>query len=284
MDSGLRQLTPRDYPDALREIPEPPEALFMRGTLAPAGTAYLAVVGSRALSPYGRDAARHLIMGLTGHPISIVSGLALGADAVAHEAAFEAGLHTIAVLASGVGDASISPRTNFPLASRILASGGALLSENGERYTPYPSDFPKRNRIVVGLAQAVLVIEAGERSGTLITARLASEYNRELLCVPHRITDPNSFGANLFVRLGATLVSTPEHILEALNLFEEQSPNDLYLSENEKVLLPVLEKPERIELLLLRSPLNESDTRACLILLEMKGYAKQEYGVWKKTS
>jgi DNA processing protein len=178
----------------------------------------LAVVGSRALSPYGKEACEYLIAGLKGYPISIVSGLALGADACAHQAALEAGLHTIAVLASGVDDRSISPRSHLELAHKILAAGGAVISEHGPGYLPYPKDFPERNRIVAGLSQAILIVEAGKNSGTLITARLSHEYNRDLLCIPHRIGDPNGHGSMVFLRLGATLVSEPEHILEALSI------------------------------------------------------------------
>mgnify|MGYP003857636545 CR=1 FL=1 len=224
MGAEMRQLAPKDYPLQLREIPEPPEMLFARGGWPAPGTKLLSVVGSRALTDYGRDACRKLIAGLKGYPISIVSGLALGTDACAHEAALEAGLHTIAVPGSGLGDASIYPRTNAGLAQQILKAGGLLLSEHPENHRARSEDFPSRNRIMVGLSEAVLVIEAAPKSGTLITARLAHEYNRELLMVPHRIQDPHGFGANLFIRLGATLISEPAHILEALGLDAESQP------------------------------------------------------------
>lgn len=218
MENALRQLTPRDYPRGLREIPEPPEHLWLRGSLPPPGTKLLAVVGSRALTPYGKEVCESLIAGLAGYPISIVSGLALGADACAHQAALDARLHTIAIPGSGLNDAVIAPRSNLALAHNILAAGGALLSEQAPDHHPFPKDFPSRNRIMVGLANAVLVIEAGERSGTLITCRLAGEYNRELLCVPHRISDDHAIASTTFIRLGATLVAEPAHILEALRI------------------------------------------------------------------
>ena len=202
MQDDLRQLTQKDYPAALREIPEPPEYLWMRGVFPSNGTKCLAVVGSRAATSYGKEAVAKLIGGLAGYPISIVSGLALGVDGMAHEAALNTRLHTIAIPGSGLGEKVLYPSTHRTLAKRILKSGGALLSEHSETYTARAYDFPSRNRIMVGLSDAVLIIEAGARSGTLITARLASEYNRELLCVPHRIGDPHGFGANLFLRLG----------------------------------------------------------------------------------
>lgn len=214
----MRQLAPRDYPKSLNEIPNPPKHLWLRGTLPPEGHKLLAVVGSRSLTPYGKQVCEMLIQGLSGYPISIVSGLALGADACAHEAALKAGLHTLAVPGSGLDDSVIAPRTNLGLAQEILAKGGGLLSEQEPLHTPFPSDFPSRNRLMVGISDAVLVIEAGERSGTLITARLTAEYDRDLLCVPHRIGDPNGVGANQFIRLGAELVTEPLHILEALGL------------------------------------------------------------------
>jgi len=218
MEVASRQLSRDEYPAPLREIPQPPERLYTRGTWPKDGTRYLAVVGSRDLSDYGRAACEQLITGLAGYPITIVSGMALGADACAHEAALNAELHTIAVLGSGVDDASLYPRTNVGVAKNILEGGGLIISEHADGYRALPYNFPERNRIVVGLSHAVLIIEAGPKSGTLITARLTHEYNRELLCIPHRITDPHSFGANLFIRLGATLVSDPLHILEALRI------------------------------------------------------------------
>ena len=201
---------------SLNEIPEPPETLWVRGTLPANETKKLVVVGSRALTLYGESVCEKLIQGLSGYPITIVSGLALGTDACAHRAALAAGLHTIAIPGSGLNDKVIAPQTNLGLAKEILLAGGALLSEHEPDTTARPQYFPSRNRIMVGMADAVLVIEAGERSGTLITARLASEYNRNLMCVPHRIGDTNSEGSHMFIRLGAELITSSEDILETL--------------------------------------------------------------------
>lgn len=218
METGVRQLRKDAYPKELLEIPSPPASLYVRGTWPLPETIRLAVVGSRDLSPYGKEACHLLINGLKDHPISIVSGLALGTDTEAHEAALEAGLHAIAVPGSGLGDSVIYPKTNQPLAERILQAGGTLLSEHEETHTARKEDFPSRNRIMVGLSKAVLVIEAAARSGTLITARLTHEYNRDLLCVPHRITDPHGHGGHLFMTLGATPIRTSEDILEAVGI------------------------------------------------------------------
>jgi DNA processing protein len=285
MAGASRQLDSSEYPAQLREIPQPPSKLSARGAWAPPGTKYLAVVGSRALSSYGREACERLIAGLAGYPISIVSGMALGADACAHKAALRAGLHTVAVLGSGLDDRSIHPRTNYALAQNILSSGGLLLSEHQDGYQPHPHDFPARNRIVVGLSQAVLVVEAGEKSGTLITARLSHEYNRDLLCIPHRIGDPHGFGANLFLRLGATLVATPAHILEALGFnleeqIEKAAPN---LEGSEKIIYELLLQPLPKDELIRVSGLTAQDTLTALVMLELKGHAKEEFGVWCRT-
>ncbi len=214
----IHTTTAQTFSAKLIQIPDPPTVLWYRGSLPPEGHRVLAVVGSRSLSAYGKASCEYLIAGLSGYPITIVSGLALGADACAHRAALNAGLHTIAVPGSGLDDAHLYPRTNLPLAKEILQSGGTLLSEHPQGHRARAEDFPSRNRIMVGLSDAVLVIEGGEKSGTLITARLAPEYNRDLLCVPHRIGDAHGVAAHTFIRLGAVLVSTPAHILEALGI------------------------------------------------------------------
>lgn len=240
----LRKLDKDKFPKQLLEVPKPPTRLWLRGTLPPPDTRTLAVVGSRALTRYGREACEYLIEGLAGYPVSVVSGLALGADACAHRAALNAGLHTIAVPGTGLSDKALGPRSNFGLAMDILDAGGALLSEQEPAHFARNYDFPARNRIMVGLAHAVLVVEAEAKSGTLITARLATDYNRELLCVPHRIGDPHSAG-NGFLRMGAALVTEPAHVLEALGITprtpDEAAP--INLNENEQLLYELLIKP-----------------------------------------
>ncbi|KND51825.1 MAG: DNA protecting protein DprA [Parcubacteria bacterium C7867-001] len=273
------------YPKSLAEIPGAPKKLWMRGVWPAAGTKRLAVVGSRALSSYGREACHKLISGLAGYPISIISGLALGTDAEAHRAALKAGLHTIAVPGSGLGDSAIYPRTNVGLAKDILKADGLLLSEHPEDYKPAAYDFPSRNRIMVGLADAILVIEAGEKSGTLITARLAHEYNRDLLCVPHRIGDPHGFGANLFIRLGAGLVAESSHILEALGIDPraEGARADIKLEGNERIIYELLDEPVPKDELIRASRLTPSDALSALVMLELKGVLKEEFGAWRRT-
>tara|TARA_R110000824_G_scaffold401771_1_gene615518 strand:+ start:211396 stop:212265 length:870 start_codon:yes stop_codon:yes gene_type:complete len=289
MESDLRQLTKDEYPPALREIPQVPDHLWIRGELPSPDHKLLTVVGSRDLSPYGREVIDYLIGGLSGYPVAIVSGLALGADAASHRAALAAGLPTLAFPGSGIADSAIAPRTNAGLAQKILGSGGALLSEYAPTSTPQPWMFPQRNRLMVGIAQAVLVIEAGERSGTLITARLAGEYNRELLCVPHRIGDPHGYGSSLFLRLGAGLVTEPSHLLEALQIPEKEEVSfrdegSQQLSPNEELLLSLLTAPTSRGDLVTRSKLPQGDALTALVMLELRGLVYEEFGCWQRCS
>lgn len=274
-----------EYPPQLREIPQPPEKLWAIGSFPVPGTKLLAVVGSRALTSYGREACQKLIEGLAGHPISIVSGLALGADACAHKAALRAGLHTIAIPGSGLNKDVLYPRANVSLAEDILEAGGMLLSEQQPGHAAREYDFPSRNRIMVGMSDAVLMVEAGERSGTLITARMAGDYNRQLLCVPHRIGDPHAHGSQVFLRIGATLVAEPEHILEALGLAPHESqaalPLDL-LTDVEQIMYGLLDEPRERDMLLRTCSLPAHEALATLGMLELKGLAKQEFGFWRR--
>lgn len=271
--------------EALAHIPGPPEQLWLRGTLPRPGMKKLAVVGSRALTPYGRQACESLISGLSGYPVSIVSGLALGADACAHRAALDAGLHTIAIPGSGLSDRFIAPQTNLGLAKDILKQGGALLSEHPPDTHAHPGFFPSRNRIMVGISDAVLMIEAGEKSGTLITARLAAEYGRDLLCVPHRIKDVHGFGSHLFLRLGAAHVAESGHILEAMGIPEREPATARtlpFLSDDETILYTFLETPQTRDEIIRGSGLPAGNVLAALATLELKDLAKEEFGAWRR--
>ncbi|HEY4501316.1 MAG TPA: DNA-processing protein DprA [Candidatus Paceibacterota bacterium] len=282
----IRELEKNEWPAQLLEIPQQPERLWVRGALPPAGHKLLTVVGSRAMTRYGQEACQKLITGLAGYPISIVSGLALGTDTCAHKAALSAGLHTLVVPGSGLGDDVLYPRSNRSFAKEILKAGGGMISE-------YPPDepsrvyyFPERNRIMVGLSDAILIIEAGQKSGTLITARLASEYNRDLLCIPHRIGDPHAFGPHLFIRLGAALVSDPLHILEALHIAPRESgvsgavPSDL--EDAELVVWNMLEEPMTRDEILRGADTNVGELLTSLVALELRGLVKEEFGAWHR--
>ncbi|KKW39079.1 MAG: protecting protein DprA protein [Parcubacteria group bacterium GW2011_GWA1_54_9] len=287
----IRELERSEWPEQLLEIPQPPERLWVRGALPPAGHKLLAVVGSRAMTRYGQEACEKLIIGLAGYPVSIVSGLALGVDTCAHKAALAAGLHTLAFPGSGLDDSILYPRSNRPFAEEILKAGGGMISEYEPATPSHVRYFPERNRLMVGISDAVLVIEAGEKSGTLITARLASEYNRDLLCVPHRIGDPHAFGPHLFIRLGAALVSDPLHILEALHITPREgpasgvAPSDL--EDAEKVVWNMLEEPKtRDEILRAGADSTDSpqagELLTALVALELRGLIREEFGAWHR--
>ncbi len=282
----IRELPKSEWPKQLLEIPQPPKKLWVRGAMPPAGNKLLAVVGSRAMTHYGQEACEKLIMGLAGYPITIVSGLALGVDTCAHKAALSAGLHTLAVPGSGISDEVLYPRSNRPFAKKILENGGGFISEYAPDTLSRVHFFPERNRIMVGLAHAVLVIEAGNKSGTLITARLASEYNRDLLCIPHRIGDPHAFGPHLFIRLGAALISEPVHILEALGITPREAsergvmPTDL--EDTEQTIWNLLEEPKDRDEVLRESGLDAGEALTALVSLELRGYIKEEFGAWRR--
>lgn len=283
----IRELAREEWPAQLLEIPQQPKRLWIRGSLPPAGTKLLTVVGSRAMTRYGQEACEKLIIGLAGYPISIVSGLALGVDTCAHKSALAAGLHTLALPGSGLDDEVLYPRSNRGFAKEILEKGGGMLSEYAPDEPSRVHFFPERNRLMVGLADAVLVIEAGNKSGTLITARLASEYNRDLLCIPHRIGDPHAFGPHLFIRLGAALVSEPLHILEALHIPPREgaatgiAPSDL--EDAELVIWNMLDEPQTRDEILRASKQSAGEALTALVALELRGLVKEEFGAWRRT-
>lgn len=285
MSKELKLLDATEFPPLLPEIPDAPKQLYVRGDLPNFEHKWLAVVGARALTPYGKQACEHLIRGLRSYPIVIVSGLAYGADACAHKAALDAGLPTVAVPGSGLDWSVMYPRANVSLARDIIAQGGAHLSEFEPNQKAADYTFPQRNRIMAGMCHATLVIEAKERSGSLITARLATEYNRELMVVPGSIFSETSRGTHQFLKLGATPVTEAADILRALNMddgFRKPVTSNTDLSENEKRVLTILATPcsrnELIETLAL--PISEAGI--LLSTMEIKGLIREEYGLVRR--
>jgi len=283
MKDELKQLSFEKFPPLLRQIPDVPKKLYVRGELPSTEHAWLCVVGSRAITSYGRQAVRHLIEGLRGYPIVIVSGLAYGADAEAHKAALETGLTTIAVPGSGLDWSTLYPRANVNLAKEIFKAGGALLSEFEPDTKAADWTFPKRNRIMAGLCRATLIIEAKELSGSLITARLTVEYNRELLVVPGSIFSEESKGTHQFLRLGATAITRAEDILVALGIEKREGENLTSLredlSDEEKRVIDIIHTPlSRDELIeTLKLPITEANV--LLSAMEIKGLIMEELGV-----
>ena len=283
MQVQLRKIKPENFPLKLKEIPDTPKHLYIEGDLPdPNEYIYVAVVGSRKHSDYGKVACEDLIKGLAGQPIVIVSGLALGMDSIAHKAALETGLHTIAIPGSGLAPEVIAPRSHFRLARDIVDSGGALLSEFEPEFQATPWSFPKRNRIVVGLCDAVLIIEASEKSGALITAKLAIEYNRDVLALPGSIYSEQSKGPNKLIARGGYPITSSQDIIEHFNLKSEEQPDQQQLfdsfSEKEISILRLLTEPRTKSYLYENSGLSSTECSIVLSTLELKDVVREEFG------
>ena len=283
----IRTLDPGEFPELLNEINDPPETLRYDGNLPIEGNKLLAVVGSRKYSSYGREMCESIIEGLSGYPITIVSGLALGIDSIAHRAALKSGLQTIAVPGSGIGRDAIHPRSHTDLADEIVESGGGLLSEYPDDMKATLWSFGKRNRIMAGMSHATLVIEAEKKSGTLITSRLATEYNRDVGAVPGPATSPTSDGPHMLIRLGAALIRDSKDVLELLHLDTNEDNRALFdaseLSEDEKTLMNILDTPCSRDELIRKSKLDTGQASAILSLLEIRGLIYEKMGEVRKT-
>ena len=238
-DEGLGMIAIKDseYPPLLKEIPQPPPVIFYRGNISGLYNDCLAVVGSRKFTAYGKAAAEKIVTPLAASGLTIVSGLAMGIDALAHEAALAGGGLTAAVLGSDLDWKNIGPKSNWQTAQKILDSGGCILSEYPLGTAASKGTFPQRNRIISGLSRGTLVIEAGESSGSLITANFALEQNREVFAVPGSIYSAASAGTNNLIKKGAKAVTESEDILTELcwqtNLktAEKAKPNELGIEE-----------------------------------------------------
>jgi len=206
------------YPPLLKEIADPPHTLFYRGILPKPEDYLLSVVGTRKYTTYGKEACETLVSELVGVGIKIVSGLALGIDGIAHQTTILNGGITYAVLGSGIDRGSIYPREHASLVEKIIENGGAVLSEYPPGFGATRYSFPARNRIVAGLSRGLLLIEAPERSGALITARLALDYNREVMAIPHSLTSPTGQGNNNLLKLGARVILNSNDVLESMQL------------------------------------------------------------------
>jgi DNA processing protein len=203
------------YPSMLREIADPPITLYVRGAWEECLTQpCVAIIGSRMCSTYGINAAEMIARDLASRGLSIISGLARGIDTAAHRGAIAAGGKTVAVLGTGIDGAY--PKENTRLIKQILDAGGAVVSQFPLGTPPLKDNFPYRNRIISGLSLAVLIVEASERSGSLITARLAMEQNREVMAVPGNITSANSYGTNYLIKCGAKLVQQWQDVVAEL--------------------------------------------------------------------
>ncbi len=282
-DIRLIPLNDPAYPRTLREIPDPPPLLYLQGDLAEVDQWAVAVVGTRRVSSYGRQITRQLVEGLVANGVTIVSGLARGTDTIAHQTALETGGRTLAVLGSGLD--RLYPPENRRLARRIIDSGqGAVLTEYGLGVAPEARNFPPRNRVISGLSLGALLVEAGERSGALITARFALEQDREVFAVPGNINSPLSAGPNRLIQDGAKAVLTVDDILEELNLamVSDRVAVQLALPESaeEALLLARLSaQPLHVDDLVRDSGLESAAVSSTLTLMELKGLVQAVGGM-----
>jgi len=266
----------KNYPKLLKKIKDAPEVIYYRGELNP-GDQCFAIVGTRRFSSYGKQVALEIAGDLAETGLTIVSGLAPGIDTFAHTAAVERRKRTIAVLGTGLDEKSIYPQSNLKLAQRILETGGCLISEYppGTRGTQFT--FPKRNRIISGLSLGILVVEAKERSGALITAEWAKKQGRKIFAIPGPIHSLNSRGCHYLIKQGAKLVERANDILKELNLPYSTSGVG-YLTggtPEENLILEVLkEGPLYIDKIIEKTKLSAQKVASNLAILEIKGKVK----------
>jgi len=281
--TGAQVLTWDDegYPRNLRDIAQPPPVLYVRGALTSGDEWAVAMVGTRKASAYGKEAARELAAGLAANGVTVVSGLARGIDETAHRAALEAGGRTVAVLGSGVD--VIYPAENRGLA-KAVTQAGAIVSDYPMGTAPESANFPPRNRIISGLSKGVIVVEAGEVSGALITTDFAAEQGRDVFAVPGGIKSPTARGTNRLIQQGAKLVTAVGDVLEELNLVmvSEQRAARAVLPADEteaKLLACLSAEPAHIDDIGAQAGLPISQVSGALALMELKGLVRQVGGM-----
>lgn len=267
------------YPKLLREISDPPKQLYCRGDLDLFNSFCFGVVGTRKLTSYGKEATQHIVKSLVQKDFTIVSGLALGIDAIAHQTTLDHEGKTIAVLGGGVGDRKIGPRTNLLLAQKIISNGGLLISEYSDKEEIYPENFAARDRIISGISKGVLVIEADEESGALITAKCALDQNRDVFAIPGNIFSSKSKGTNNLVKKGAKLVATAQDIIEEyehnLSLFDDHKSHISTKDPLANTILDILDGGFAfVDDIVRESKEDTSKILAKLSMLEIKGTIK----------
>ena len=279
LKAGVQVLTldDDDYPVNLRQIDAPPPVLYVRGTLQPKDTWAIGIVGTRRASPYGREVAHSLSRDLATNGITIVSGLAMGVDTVAHKSALTSEGRTIAVLGSSVDQ--VYPPENRGLAQAIIENG-ALVSEYPLGTRPDSNNFPPRNRIISGLSRAVVIVEAGERSGALITARFAAEQGRDVFAVPGSILHPGSTGCNTLIQQGAIPLLSVNDIMNQLNLEQVRSQQAARAAipadpQEAALLAHMTQEPRHLDDLIRQSTLPAFQVAGLLTVMELKGLVRQ---------
>jgi len=277
----------KDYPKILKEISNAPKQLYARGNLSKDCDLNFAIVGTRAATEYGKTLAFRIAKELAEMGFTIVSGLALGIDTQAHLGALAGNGKTVAVLGSGISDSSIYPGENLRLVKKIIVSGGAVISEYQPELKSEIWYFPERNRIIAGLSRGVLVIEAPEKSGALITARLALEQNREVFAIPGSVFSKNSLGTNYLIKNGAKMVTSVDDILEELNLTElktnQKEDKKEKMTAEEKLIFNIIEKePIDIDKICENLKMPANKVLSLVSMLEIQGIIKNIGGKFTK--
>lgn len=276
------QITNKDFPAILREIPFPPKKLYLwsASNQLPITSNYLSIVGTRRNSAYGEEILRKIIAELKPYGFTTVSGMAIGIDTIAAKASLENEMPTIAVLGSGMSREAFYPARNFKLAEEIVSRGGAIISEYEPNFKATLWSFPQRNRIISGLSPATLIVEAPERSGSLITAKFALDQNRDVLAIPGSPFALNSKGTNKLIKQGAALIESAEDILRAYGI--ESSKSDFAtksdfgkLSPEEKIILDLLIEPQDVDSLIRKSKMPSYAAQSIIGLLEIRGIIKK---------
>ncbi len=274
-------LLDRQYPPLLKQLPDAPPVLYVRGTLLPGDELSIAVVGTRRASTYGRQVCEKLVSEIAGRGVTVVSGMARGIDAIAHRVALAAGGRTIAVIGCGID--VVYPPEHASLA-RDIVTNGAIVSEYGLGIPPDSGNFPARNRIISGMTRSTLVVEAGETSGALITANFAVEQGRDVLAVPGSILADGCIGTNRLIQQGAKLVQTVNDIFDELNVatvgqqleFRLVAPEDPV----ERSILQLLSgEPSHVDEIVRQLGLPVATVSGGLAMLELKGMARQVGGM-----
>ena len=278
----IQTVPSKHYPRSLREIPQKPKQLYIRGVPIDTTQRIIAVVGARRYSMYGKKACEKIIADLAPYPITIVSGLAIGIDAIAHQSALDAGLTTVAVIGSGLAEDTLYPSSNRTLARRILENGGTLISELDPKTFAARHTFPSRNRIMAGLAELVIAVECEERSGTRITTRLATDYNKEVGAIPHSVFSETGAGTNALIQQGAHIIRSGKDIADILGLDSTKKHNAgtnlSTLTREEQKVYTALTNPKTKTAIAQETNLPAHKLSAVLAGLEMKGLVTEIFG------
>ena len=273
------EITDKNYPKRLLDIKNPPPKLYVKGNEKLLNNISLAIVGSRKATEYGIKYAQKFAKAIAEYNVTIISGLAIGIDAVSHDVAKDCIGNTIGVLGCGINQ--IYPEENKELFSEILENGGCIISEYEPDEEINMKNFPKRNRIISGIAMGILVVEAGYRSGSTITAKYGFEQNKKVFCLPRDIGVTNGIGTNDLIKIGAKLVTRPEDILEELGIINAKEEE-----HNQKIEIPKIKKeyediynlilytPTNLQYITNKSGIKISEINQKLTILELEGYIK----------